>query len=146
MAIPRLTRKDTGKVLSDVGVPGSWSGWNAAGGLVFITPLSGGSGYPQKTGARTLRSSITFRFRSASPNSTIDNYYEILKLIEDQAKTPAAALFRFRDLEGFVQDVQVDGYPGGGNSSEVQPFAAEKSVLKSVYEVQFNLVVPGYLA
>lgn len=137
MAGPFLKRKDNGKVLSDRCI--SWSGWNTPGGLARITPLNGGS-YLQKTSKRVLQCTATFRFASHFPNSSIDNYFEVLDCIED------LEVLRFRDLEGFVNDVQIWQYPGGGDPTQTSEWVQQADPLHSRYEVPLDLLVPGYIA
>lgn len=142
MTTPRLTRKDTGAIISDN--VKSWTGWNAPWSMARITPLSGGA-YLQKTASGVLQCQVTFRFATRFPDSTIDNMFKMLELARRDPEDGQGFLFRFRDLEGFTRDVQIWQPPGGGDLTSTQDFMEFWNPLHSYYAVPVDLMVPGYL-
>lgn len=132
MATPTLRRKDNNKLLSDKCV--SWSGWRTPWGMAEIPTITGVP-YLQKTGVMTVRCTATFRFRSTTPTSTIDNYFELMEYARE------LGILLFRDLEGFVSEVQVSQSPG-----ESGDLAGNSSRTQTVYEVSLELLRRGYVA
>jgi hypothetical protein len=131
VAVPTLRRKDTNKLLSDKCV--SWSGWRTPWGMAEIPTITGVP-YLQRTGVMTLRCTATFRFRSSTPTSTIDNYFELMEYARN------LGILLFRDLEGFVSEVQVSSPPG-----ESETLAVQGPKTQTVYEVPLELLRRGYV-
>ena len=141
MAIPYLRRKDTGVTLSDW--PVSWSGWNVPFGMGGIPPFAGGE-YLQKTASGLVRCSVVWRFASTRANSTIDNMFEIIELAQ-QIEDGEGFVFEFRDLEGWVQDVQISQVPGEASYDSIQELMGYPNTTRSYYHLSTLLTKIGYI-
>jgi hypothetical protein len=142
LATPFLRLKSTGELLSDKCA--SWSGWNSPWGIARLTPLNGGA-YLQKTSAGVLQCQATFAFATKYPNSSIDNFFRIMDLARQAPVDGQGTLFRYRDLEGWVRDVQIWRSPFGDSLTETQDLQRFWHPLHSHYAIPLDLMVPGYL-
>lgn len=141
MAIPYLKRKDTGKIISDQ--PRDWSGWNYPFGMGGIPPLRGGE-YLQNTSNMLIKCQVTWKFATRFPNSNLDNYFELGSLAS-QIADGEGFVFEFRDLEGWVQDVQISEVPGGFSYDQVQEVIMHTRSTRSFYAVTTVLTKLGFV-
>lgn len=142
MAEPFLRLKSDNRLLSDKCI--SWTGWNTPWGLTRLTPLAGGA-YLQKTMSGVVQCQASFAFATKYPNSSIDNYFEILDLARQKPVNGQGTLFRFRDLEGYTNDVQIWQPPGGSDLTTTNDLMRFWHPLASHYLIPFDLMIPGYV-
>lgn len=142
MAVPFLKRKDTSAFISDQVI--DWTGWNVPWGLARITPLSGGA-YLQKTGSGVLQCQVVLAFATKYVNASIDNYFEMLELARQEPVAGEAFEFRFRDPEGWTNDVQIWAPPGGGDMTSTEDLKRFWHPLDTHYAIPVDLMVTGYL-
>lgn len=141
MAIPYLKRKDTGKIISDQ--PKSWTGWNIPFGMGGIPPYAGGE-YLQKTANGIVRCQVAWKFATRWPNSNLDNYFELISLAQ-QIADGEGFVFEFRDLEGWIQDVQISSVPGEMSYDTIQQLIEHERGPRSFYTLTTVLTKRGYI-
>jgi hypothetical protein len=124
----RISRKDTGKILSDV--CSGWSGWQRPFTMPSLFTVTGVR-YLQKVGVRRYACTATMRFATRYPNSTLNNLEELIDCAHD------LTVLRFRDLEGYTYDVQVVEPPESPRNEEIKHI--------SVYEVPIALERTGFV-
>lgn len=141
MALPTLRRKDTGALITDNAK--SWTGWNVPFGMAALPPLAGGF-YLQKTSSGVVQCEVNWRFATRFATSTLDNMYLLIELAQ-QISNGQGFVFEYRDVEGWVSDVQIVKVPGNLDPDSPTDLQEFFSPLHSYYILPTTLMKLGYI-